>query len=292
MRKLKLEEGGRPLTNDDFKALQDDMYYAAEAAFQNLPPHIVANVNIYPRGGLVDVGYGIVWLGGELLKFDGASGVSLPCEIVLDNIGVYDQRAYQTGGTKDCIIEQRTKVQAKTTDNIPKISITADGALRYSKVMESRFRVLGEVQWLANINTGTYDVDGKGIPGTEAHGWALCNGNVGTADLRGMFVVGQDPARADYDVIGDTGGEEMHRLTTAEMPSHNHAKDGQFEYNQLLRKAPYGSKTTAASTDGTGNGGQEPDITTSMPISPIGGDQPHENRPPFYVLAVRQWIGL
>lgn len=290
MRKLQLEEGGRPLANDDFKALQEDMYYAAEAGFQNLPPHVVANVEIFPRSNnLVDVGYGIVWLGGELLKFDGASGVQLPAEIVLDNVGVYDQRAYQTGGTKDCIVEQRTRIQPASSANIPKISITADGVLRYNKVLESRIRPLGEIQWLAALMPGNYDSDGRGKYGTEAQGWQLCYGN-GATDLRGRVAVGQDPSRSDYDTIGKTGGVEEVTLTAAQMPSHNH---GDGEFSEVLKKAPYGENSTAKDTDGNGNGnGGEPNIKQTRTLKPAGGDQAHENRQPFTTLVVRQWVGL
>lgn len=49
-------------------------------------------------------------------------------------------------------------------------------------------------------------------------GWNLCDGTNGTPDLRGKFILGAGGA---YDP-GDTGGEETHTLTEAEMPSHTH----------------------------------------------------------------------
>ena len=41
-------------------------------------------------------------------------------------------------------------------------------------------------------------------------GWALCDGNNGTPDLRDRFVVG---AGGDY-AVGDTGGESIETLTS------------------------------------------------------------------------------
>ena len=49
-------------------------------------------------------------------------------------------------------------------------------------------------------------------------GWALCDGQNGTPDLRDRFVVG---ASGEY-AVGDTGGEKEHILTIGEMPRHGH----------------------------------------------------------------------
>ena len=53
-------------------------------------------------------------------------------------------------------------------------------------------------------------------------GWHLCDGSSGTPDLRDRFIVG---AGNTYKVK-DTGGEASHKLTTNEMPSHNHGFTG------------------------------------------------------------------
>ena len=50
------------------------------------------------------------------------------------------------------------------------------------------------------------------------NGWALCNGNNNTPDLRDKFVLG---AGKNYSV-GVTGGEKEVILTIAQIPSHNH----------------------------------------------------------------------
>ena len=54
-------------------------------------------------------------------------------------------------------------------------------------------------------------------------GWQLADGTNGLPDLSGMFVVGYDPADADHNAVGKTGGESEHTLSVAEMPIHNHS---------------------------------------------------------------------
>ena len=53
-------------------------------------------------------------------------------------------------------------------------------------------------------------------------GWALCNGQNSTPDLRGKFVVGYDNADSDFDV-GDSGGSKDAVIVSH---SHNHNLSG------------------------------------------------------------------
>lgn len=97
-------------------------------------------------------------------------------------------------------------------------------------------------------------------------GWALCDGTNNTPDLRGRFIVG---AGATY-AVGDTGGAETVTLTVDQMPSHSHSittyDEGSTVYDRV-------------------NGRTQAKLTYKKPTtSDTGGDQPHENRPPYYAL--------
>ena len=95
-------------------------------------------------------------------------------------------------------------------------------------------------------------------------GWTLCDGTNGTPDLRNRFIVGI----GDEYAQGDIGGEKEHLLTIDEMPSHNHTiwHDGGIAYVEWAHHRE------------TNRGGP-------TETSYSGGNQPHENRPPYYALA-------
>lgn len=99
------------------------------------------------------------------------------------------------------------------------------------------------------------------------NGFALCDGKNGTPDLRDRFLVG---AGKSYK-LGNTGGENTHVLTIAEMPKHEHT----------IYSGRYGSNIYSISCDGSSYGGI---LDHKHLTHPAGGNQPHENRPPYYAL--------
>ena len=106
---------------------------------------------------------------------------------------------------------------------------------------------------------------------TAPSGWAICNGQNGTPDLRDKFIVGSG---SSYN-RGDTGGAASVTLTVNQIPSHDHNVDTLNEF---------------ASTHGTWQtaGGYRQDHVGGTHRKPItsdtGGGQSHENRPPYYAV--------
>ena len=139
------------------------------------------------------------------------------------------------------------------------------------------------------LTAGSYAGDGSALSGIEAFvtgmiilwsgasdniptGFALCDGNNGTPNLSGRFVVGFDASNGDYDV-DDTGGAESVTLTLNQIPAHKH--DTTFDNKKYF---PGGGSTSIS----FGGAGGYPADTFSM--SNAGGGQSHENRPPYYAL--------
>ena len=102
--------------------------------------------------------------------------------------------------------------------------------------------------------------------------WHLCDGTNGTPDLRTRFIYGGDGTNN-----GATGGEASVALKTENIPEHNHVyyldttKQGIAQDNGtwLVDAGTVGTKIT-----------EHPRTT-----EPTGGNQPHNNMPPYYVLA-------
>ena len=68
-----------------------------------------------------------------------------------------------------------------------------------------------------------FDADGRGLPGTDNEGWAICNGKHGTPDLSGMFVKGVD--FNTLSELGSRGGDNSVVLTKDNMVTHDHEVD-------------------------------------------------------------------
>lgn len=105
-------------------------------------------------------------------------------------------------------------------------------------------------------------------------GWALCDGQNGTPDLRDRFVVGA----GDSYAVGATGGSDTVTLTTAQMPGHNHS----WYYN-TYPQTNQGYPTVFSVWSGEGKvtqGRVDATITTTS----TGSGSAHENRPPYYAL--------
>lgn len=153
----------------------------------------------------------------------------------------------------------------------------------------------GPVQTGMAVPPGTIVV----FAGTVApDGWLLCDGSevsrasygplfavVGTIygqgdrvntfalpELRGRTVVGVGAGAGLSDrALGQRGGEEQHKLTVAEMPSHTHREQGS---NRL--DGATGGATHYQDVDNVSFG----PVTTAA----TGGDQPHNTMPPFVAL--------
>lgn len=132
-------------------------------------------------------------------------------------------------------------------------------------------------------------------------GWALCNGQLlpinqnqalfsilGTTyggDGRVTFglpnLQGRTPMHVgDGIVLGEMGGETAHTLNISELPAHNHVPAGVSTTGTLgsLAGNVWGS-ATANPYSGSPGSAMNPATIVAM-----GGNQPHENMPPYLVL--------
>ena len=128
-------------------------------------------------------------------------------------------------------------------------------------------------------------------------GFALCNGQNGTPDLRNRFLVGA----GDTYNLGTTGGADWVTLTYDQMPRHAHNRgtmeikgnfggtdvqsgywgNGAFKVDAWGHYNDYGG-------DFHSNYGKRMSFVASRSWTGVtsyeGGNQAHENRPPYYAL--------
>lgn len=127
-------------------------------------------------------------------------------------------------------------------------------------------------------------------------GWALCDGTQGTPNLSGRFIVGFEKDNSEYQ-IGEIGGEKEVTLTKNQLPAHKHTGNtseagdhihsishpasGNDSGNGLKTITMDGETHGALNTKTKPAGKHKHSFTTSS----VGDNQPHENRPPYFVLA-------
>ncbi len=107
-------------------------------------------------------------------------------------------------------------------------------------------------------------------------GWTLCDGANGTPDLTGQFIVGAGQGSGlSNRPLGSTGGEISHNLSVAELGTHTHPYNLAISVEKVLTHL---SGSTDSGTALTNYSGTDNTGTT-------GGGLPHNNIPPYYVLA-------
>jgi microcystin-dependent protein len=197
-----------------------------------------------------------------------------------------------------------SNLQGPTTIDAP---TTVRGALTVESSIAAKGLITGPgmtplgtvIMYYGNISDAThFGADGKGLNGTPFENWQLCNGNNGSPDLRGMFVVGAGGAYK----TGDKGGVERVKLIIKEMPRHSHwgqteAAEPRLNYSGVAFNSmgtSYGIMVNRGVNDPNG---YRPNMLTTVGWSEItvnphqhkipldGGDESHENRPPYFALA-------
>lgn len=219
------------------------------------------------------VGDGIVFIHGEILPFRGGTNTG---RVIIQE--EYEGRQFEGKPTLDNVLVTRTACFGETVS----VAYQWSNFYRPIKISEIERRL---------VHVG-FIQDYYGSVDHIPQGWYLCNGEHGTPDLRGRFIVGHDPYHDDYNAIGKTGGEKSVTLSQEQMPMHAHTgyvsiPDHSHNYNEAIMGRGYKTKSDdnplgshkSIHTSFAGGGNFQLNIDNN------GGSQAHENRPPFYTLA-------
>jgi len=126
-----------------------------------------------------------------------------------------------------------------------------------------------------------------GTISTIPNGWALCDGVSGRPNLLDRFVRGVNTNTSNPGVIG---GVETVLLTEAQMNSHKHvALSGPHDHT-IPKGTGFGTtginSASVIANNGLDLGDQTPAILVGSGFTGnTGGNQPHDNVPPFFEVA-------
>jgi hypothetical protein len=250
-----MEQGGYPFDDISINYLQqmhDERDSFIQAVFGD--NKIVKGVVLNTQSNLFSDG--LISINGKLYHFVGGSP-----NAKISKIRVETKRQYEDGLQKKAFINEFYQFGETGTDAVDFSSLSR---WYQNQPIAKEIKYVGASVTNATLPEGGYIADGTN----------------GTDDLRSKFIVGFDDRDADYNAIGETGGSKKHQLTEQEMPSHIHGmEDG------AAGDGGVGRLTSGSSTDALQS-------AESSFTKETGGDQPHENRPPYYTMLIIQFVGV
>ena len=270
-------EGGNPLWAREATVLADGTGMFSVRLMDSLPmvdtnqwgPVAVAEENA-PLTDAVEAGP--LWIG---CSFAAGDELVVPpaAPVAADPYALFADEAAGSRGDFDVAGSLRA-AGATRAQNLDARDSTSSGAVDVA----NRLHAAGDVSLAGGLKAGALSGIGAVPVGTiilwhgyaseVPSGWAVCNGDNGTPDMRGRFPVG---AGNQYRP-GETGGAASVALSVDEMPSHSHGYELRDDNNRDLAHG-------ADRNDGVWHGDKT--VTTGSACGDGDSAQPHENRPPF-----------
>lgn len=284
-RLITTNNGGHPLMLNDFRWIESGIMNSFKALISAFNPTldgviVLSGCERTLNGVNASISEGYIAINGEICfvpshTFTASQGSEVEYWMINETFENSGLKAYQSGQTYDTYAVRTGKVMVAA--NLP------NGAIKYSDAPN--------LYQIINANTDTVPTGvimmWSGSIQSIPNGYSLCDGNNGTPDLRGRFIVGVDPRTSqppandiwdqNYNVVGNVGGEKNHTLSISEMPAHTHTigfNDSTDEPSDpqiiLFPNASIGNNDT---------------YSVEQQSAVKGNNSAHNNLPPYYVMA-------
>lgn len=286
MNRLKTsDQGGFPLRLDDLRWMDNaykEAFKGIMSSFGVIDQKVIllSGCERTVNNNMITISSGFISIAGEIYAVSEQTYNNPISSLEYWEVNVQ----YDAAGLKQFLDNTTHETYEIRTARIAVGPSVPQGSTEYS-AMETIYDII-------NKNVDTVPVGAiimwSGTAGSVPIGYSVCDGSNNTPDLRGRFVVGYDPRvqnpnngvwDANYKTVGNTGGEKTHQLTVSEIPSHQHELNLATETDGVTEP---GAVVIPNATEGN-HDYDPPDVSGS--VSSNGGNQPHNNLPPYYAIA-------
>lgn len=287
------QAGGFPLTTETLNFIQNT--YKIFNAISGLTGDLAIVSGCQQVGNTISDG--VVCIEGELYPFEGNT---IGTTVFIKETPT--PQTFEDGSSKNVYI-QKVATFGNSTRTYPWASfkrIMTNQQIEQQTLSDDN-SVLKRLEKLENRVTKTIPIGLVAIWGKPANvpipeGWREYE------PLRGKMPIGHHTSDADFGSIGAEGGEKTHTLTSSEMPSHRHSYEDSIAIADMSAGEAEWFKNRGNNIDGYTHTGQNlpgsADNNNYMRFwknrtsSATGGDQPHNNMPPYRVIQFIEFVGF
>lgn len=269
------QTGGFPLDTNNLDFLQNSFHILNTLG--NLAGDMVIISGCETTGNTVS--NGVVYVNKEVLEFRGGS---LSANVFIKEEAV--SGTFEDGSFKPIEITRYVTFGSST----PEKTFAWADFKRFDNLVENAKKNLDFEKRLKALETkkspipiGLIAIWGKPASEPIPEGWKECT------DLRGRMPLGWNPDDADFSELLKNDGEKTHQLKVQELP----VIEGGFETVTHMTRLGTGVVRGVSGGQAQIAGGASQWLHEQMELK-FGGNQPHNNMPPYKIIKFIEFIGF